>query len=107
MSSDRSHRTNEPTGEAESLVGRIDVKSMGSRAFKSGVDLEMKRTKADKERKERREKEEGKLANAGGAKKMVGGATRYGDVLEATQDRTLHYFLSASLSPFSAWKGRA
>jgi hypothetical protein len=86
MSSDRSHRSNEPTGEAESLVGRIDPKSMGSRAFKSGLDMEQKRVKADKEREKRREKEESKLANGGAAKKVVGGGTRYGDVLEATQD---------------------
>ncbi|ORY79259.1 Sec63 Brl domain-domain-containing protein [Leucosporidium creatinivorum] len=76
-------RDNEPTGEAESLVGRIDPKQMGSRAFKEEVDLEAKRKRAEKER-ERREKKEG--GEGGARKKAVGSGTRYGDVLEATQD---------------------
>ena len=39
---------NEPTGEAESLVGRIDPKSMGSRVVKSQVqDVERKRKVAE------------------------------------------------------------
>lgn len=59
---------------------------MGSRAFKEDVDLEAKRKRAEKER-ERREKKE--MGESGGArKKAVGGSgIRYGDVLEATQDR--------------------
>lgn len=76
-------RDNEPTGEAETLVGRIDPKSMGSRAFKEDVDLEGKRKKAEKERERREKKEEGPL---GGRKKVAAGV-RYGNVLEATQDR--------------------
>lgn len=57
---------------------------MGSRAFKEEVDLEAKRKRAEKER-ERREKKEG--GEGGARKKAVGSGTRYGDVLEATQDR--------------------
>lgn len=76
-------RDNEPTGEAETLVGRIDPKTMGSRAFKEDVDLEGKRKKAEKERERREKKEEGTL---GGRKKIAAGV-RYGNVLEATQDR--------------------
>ncbi|KAM0788324.1 hypothetical protein ACM66B_001467 [Microbotryomycetes sp. NB124-2] len=73
--------TNEPTGEAESLVGRIDPKSMGSRAFRETVDLEAKRKRAEKEKQKKDKKE----ADAGRTKKSIM-TTRYGDVLEATQD---------------------
>ena len=41
---------NEPTGEVESLVGRIDPKGMGSRAGREAVkDLNKKKEKALKE----------------------------------------------------------
>lgn len=83
MSENRSHRRdNEPTGEAESLVGRIDPKAMGSRAFKADIDVEGKRLKAAKEADKRAKKDEGL-----GVKRRTVAATRYGDVLEATQDR--------------------
>ncbi|KAM0747473.1 Sec63-domain-containing protein [Meredithblackwellia eburnea MCA 4105] len=78
-------RDNEPTGEAESLVGRIDPKTMGSRAFKEDVDLEAKRKKAEKEREKREKREEAALGG-GSKKKSVASGIRYGDVLEATQD---------------------
>ncbi|KAI5476145.1 pre-mRNA-splicing helicase BRR2 [Pseudohyphozyma bogoriensis] len=74
-------RDNEPTGEAESLVGRINPKDMGSRAFKEDIDLEAKKKKAEKERERRERKDEG-----AGRKKAVAKGIRYGDVLEATQD---------------------
>lgn len=57
---------------------------MGSRAFKADVDLEGKRKKAEKEREKREKKEEAAL---GGRKKAPVGGVRYGNVLEATQDR--------------------
>lgn len=77
-------RDNEPTGEAESIIGRIDPKEMGSRAFKEDLNLEDKKKRAEKERlkREKREMDGGKRNRGTG-----GQATRYGDVLEATQDR--------------------
>lgn len=78
-------RDNEPTGEAESLVGRINPKEMGSRAFKEDLDPEAKRKKAEKERLRREKKEESALG-AHKAKK-VAGDIKYGNVLEATEDR--------------------
>lgn len=67
-------------------MGRIDPKQMGSRAFKEDVDLEAKRKRAEKER-ERREKKE--LDAGGASRRKAAGSSgiRYGDVLEATQDR--------------------
>ena len=83
MSENRSHRRdNEPTGEGESLAGRIDPKAMGSRAFKEDIDLEGKRKKAEKEQEKREKKAEG----TGNKRKATAGGIRYGDVLEATQD---------------------
>lgn len=78
-------RDNEPTGEAESIIGRIDPKEMGSRAtVRDDLKLDEKKKKAEKD-KQKRERQ----LEAGGAtkRKLPGqGATRYGDVLEATQD---------------------
>ncbi|GAA5923960.1 hypothetical protein JCM1841_000119 [Sporobolomyces salmonicolor] len=76
-------RDNEPTGEAESLVGRISQKDMGTRAFKEDLNIEEKRKKADQERQKRERKE---LEGGSRKKGTVAGGTRYGDVLEATQD---------------------
>lgn len=39
---------NEPTGEPETLVGKIDYKSMGSRAFREVVDTGKARKKSSK-----------------------------------------------------------
>jgi pre-mRNA-splicing helicase BRR2 len=74
----------EPTGEAESIIGRIDPKEMGSRVVREDLKLEEKKKKAEKE-KAKREKREG---NAASSKRKLPGqsGTRYGDVLEATQD---------------------
>lgn len=83
MSENRSHRRdNEPTGEAESLVGRINVKEMGSRAFKEDVNLETKKLRNAKEAEKREKKQQG----LGGKRKIIAGGMRYGDILEATQD---------------------
>ncbi|GAA6018807.1 hypothetical protein JCM10207_000247 [Rhodosporidiobolus poonsookiae] len=78
---------NEPTGEAESLAGRFDVKEMGARAARGGqgLDVEERRKKADKER-ERREKRDAAGGGAGKRREKIAGGRRYGDVLEATQD---------------------
>ncbi|BGP06391.1 Pre-mRNA-splicing helicase BRR2 [Rhodotorula toruloides] len=79
------HRENEPTGEAESLVGRINPKEMGARAFREDLNVEERRKKADKERERRERKEvEGGARKSG--RSTVAGGMRYGDVLEATQD---------------------
>lgn len=80
------HRENEPTGEAESLVGRINPKEMGARAFREDLNVEERRKKAEKERERRERKElEGGARKSG--RSAVAGGMRYGDVLEATQDR--------------------
>lgn len=85
------HRENEPTGEAESLVGRINPKEMGARAFREDLNVEERRKKADKERERRERKEvEGGARKSG--RSTVAGGMRYGDVLEATQDRELRAF---------------
>lgn len=57
---------------------------MGSRAFKEDADKEGKRLKAQKDRERREKKEESAI---GGRKKNAAAGVRYGDVLEATQDR--------------------
>lgn len=71
-------RDNEPTGEAESLRGRIDPKEMGSRVQREQIkDLDKKRAKAQAEEKSR------KLI------KRNAGTTTHGnhsDVLQATAD---------------------
>ena len=60
---------------------------MGSRAFKQDVDLDAKRKKAEKERERREKKEMGGDAGLARRKAAMGSGVRYGDVLEATQDR--------------------
>ncbi|GAA5995998.1 hypothetical protein JCM5350_007013 [Sporobolomyces pararoseus] len=75
-------RDNEPTGEAESIIGRIDPKEMGSRVVREDLKLEEKKKKAEKE-KAKREKRQ---LEGPSKKKTIPGQTRYGDVLEATQD---------------------
>ena len=67
---------NEPTGEAESLVGRIDPKAMGSRVARQPI--------ADLEKKKRKAAENDEL---GAARKVRAGATnQYADVLQASAD---------------------
>lgn len=90
-------RDNEPTGEAESIIGRIDPKEMGSRAFKEDLNLDEKKKRAEKERV-KREKREGEGGNTKRTRgNGAGQATRYGDVLEATQDRKSHTLFAQSL----------
>ncbi|GAA6043916.1 hypothetical protein JCM8097_004108 [Rhodosporidiobolus ruineniae] len=78
---------NEPTGEAESLVGRIGLADMGTRAARGaeGADTEEKRAKAEKAR-QRREQREVEGGAPRSRKEKIAGGKRYGDVLEATQD---------------------
>ncbi|GAA5834693.1 hypothetical protein JCM9279_007084 [Rhodotorula babjevae] len=80
------YREHEPTGEAESLAGRIGTKDMGTRAFREDVDVADKRKRAD-DKRERRDKRD-EAGNADNKKKRgtMPGGMRYGDVLEATQD---------------------
>ncbi|GAA5998703.1 ATP-dependent RNA helicase BRR2 [Rhodotorula paludigena] len=80
------YREQEPTGEAESLAGRIGIKDMGGRAFREEVNVEEKRKRADKERERRERRDGGDEAGPQRKRKTMPGATRYGDVLEATQD---------------------
>lgn len=87
LNTDRSkipRRDNEPTGEAETLVGRIDPKAMGSRALKESnrEELDKKKKKAEKQREREAVGERSSKRKAG----VDGGGRRYGDVLEATQD---------------------
>lgn len=73
---------NEGSGEAETLVGRIDPKAMGSRAGRETIkDLDRKKKKAT-------EDDEGKLKRpkrAGGAT-SVGLGGGYADILQATAE---------------------
>lgn len=82
LSSGRRHGENEPTGEAESLVGRIDPKSMGSRVVKSQVqDVEKKRKAAEND-------------DYGVVKKkyVSGGPSQFANVLQASAELDgLHY----------------
>lgn len=83
---DRSRRNvDEPTGEAESLVGRINPKEMGARAYRQELNVDEKRKKAEKDR-QRRERRELEGAATKKSRNTVAGGVRYGDVLEATQD---------------------
>lgn len=90
---DRSRRNvDEPTGEAESLVGRINPKEMGARAYRQELNVDEKRKKAEKDR-QRRERRELEGAATKKSRNTVAGGVRYGDVLEATQDRKLSALL--------------
>lgn len=75
LSSGRRPGENEPTGEAETLVGRIDPKAMGSRVARQPV--------ADLEKKKRKAAENDEL---GGARKARAGATEYANVLQASAE---------------------
>jgi len=89
------YREHEPTGEAESLAGRIGTKDMGTRAFREDVDVADKRKRADDKRQRRDKRDD--AANPDKKKRgTMPGGMRYGDVLEATQDRASHLPLSSS-----------
>ncbi|WFC94772.1 RNA helicase [Malassezia brasiliensis] len=77
LSSGRRPGENEPTGEAESLVGRIDPKAMGSRVTRQPV--------ADVEKKKRKAAELDELHGAHGARKARA-APQYANVLQASAE---------------------
>ncbi|CAD6889461.1 unnamed protein product [Tilletia laevis] len=81
-------RDGESKGEAETLVGRIDVRQMGSRVTRSEIkDIDAKKRKAaqenegrdDGQKQERRRKQDG-----GGSAAATGGG--FSNVLEAAQE---------------------
>ncbi|PWN88119.1 putative ATP dependent RNA helicase, partial [Acaromyces ingoldii] len=73
---------NEPTGEGESLAGRIDVKQMGSRAGREQIkDLDKKKKKAEADEWHRIKK---KAAPA--AATTASNGRQYADILAATAD---------------------
>ena len=74
-------RENEPTGEAETLVGRIDPREMGQRAYREQADTEQKKKKTVAQQQQQQQQRRGGAAAA--APKTT---TRYADILEATQD---------------------
>ncbi len=75
----------EPTGEASSLVGRIDPKAMGSRAGKETIkDLEKKKAKAEAAAAAQRESQ---TAGARSGKRSgAEGLGQYADILQATAE---------------------
>lgn len=80
--SDNPRRGNEPTGEAESLYGRIDPKEFGSRAMRDTAKIdEAKKKKSEPTEKdlERRKKR--------AEDKALRSAYGYSSVLAATEDR--------------------
>ena len=78
---------NEPTGEVESLVGRIDPKGMGSRAGREAVkDLNKKKEKA---LKEDRVKDVGNIGSGKDKRGAAGNSLSIGqsaDILQATAE---------------------
>lgn len=81
LTADRSkipRRDNEPTGEPETLVGRIDPKSMGSRAFKESVNLKQDISKKKTKHALNHDERPRRVAEAS--------SRRYGDVIEAIQE---------------------
>lgn len=81
LTADRSkipRRDNEPTGEPETLVGRIDPKSMGSRAFKESGNLKQDISKKKSKHAANHDERPRKVTEASGR--------RYGDVIEAIQE---------------------
>ncbi|KDN46281.1 putative ATP dependent RNA helicase [Tilletiaria anomala UBC 951] len=78
-------RENEPTGEAESLRGRIDPKAMGSRAGRETIkDLDKKKGKAAAAQ---RAQEQGAGLSKGKKQSSAAlGTGHYADILEATAE---------------------
>ena len=62
---------------------------MGARAYRQELNVDDKRKKAekDRQRRERRELEGAAATSKKSSRNTVAGGVRYGDVLEATQDR--------------------
>lgn len=82
-------RDNEPTGEGETLRGRIDPKSMGSRVQREQVkDLDKKRTKAEASDQLKQKKKKSATASSSSSGALGGSGIQgdYADVLQATAD---------------------
>ncbi|WFD03560.1 RNA helicase [Malassezia obtusa] len=77
LSSGRRPGENEPTGEAESLVGRIDPKAMGSRVARQPI--------ADLDKKKRKAAELDELHAGSGARKARA-TPQYANVLQASAE---------------------
>lgn len=61
---------------------------MGARAYRQELNVDDKRKKAEKDRQRRERRElEGAATTSKKSRSTVAGGVRYGDVLEATQDR--------------------
>ncbi len=86
ISADRSHRRpDEPTGESESLAGRINVRDMGAAVKSEGVkDLDKKRKKAqaDDELNQRQPKRQAASTSAA----ALSNQNSYTDILQATAE---------------------
>ncbi|KAJ1033874.1 hypothetical protein NDA16_000082 [Ustilago loliicola] len=87
INADRSHRRpDEPSGEAESLAGRINVRDMGTAVKSEGVkDLDKKRKKAqaDEELNQRQPKRQ---AASSSATASFSSQSNYTDILQATAE---------------------
>lgn len=70
LSSDRRGRggQDEPNGDPESLVGRIDYKTMGTRAFRETVDTGKAKKKASESSSSKRGREDGSAASSSSKK---------------------------------------
>ncbi|GAK66043.1 sec63-domain-containing protein [Moesziomyces antarcticus] len=93
ISADRPHRRpDEPSGEAESLAGRINVRDMGTAVKVEGVkDLDKKRKKANADDGQRQSKRQAAAVSAGPSSSVAGGASfsnqsNYTDILQATAE---------------------
>lgn len=91
-------RDQEPTGEPETLVGRIDPKAMGSRAGRESADTQKKKQRANEDREKRERRERRLEEESRAAKKRKGSSLRYGDVLEAAQVCELLVIVSPRMS---------
>lgn len=92
-------RNNEPTGEAESLWGKLDPKKFGDKATRTIEEEKQKRLKAKQEKDERKRRRAGEggggAGNAGGDDDLDDPAAKrrrkqeiygFGSVLAATED---------------------
>lgn len=81
-------RGGEPTGQPESLVGRIDPKGMGSKVRKESIkDLDKMKAKSEK-----REEEESRMkGGSGSSRNKNSGGVVARDIMEATSLESLNY----------------
>lgn len=83
-------RSGEPTGQPESLVGRIDPKGMGSKVRKESIkDLDKMKAKSQKQAQE-----EANMRGGGGVNRSSSGSNQgvvARDIMEATSLESLNY----------------